>query len=27
MDELEFQQLAQQGYTPIPVLAEARADL
>jgi anthranilate synthase component 1 len=27
MNELEFQQLAQQGYTRIPVLAEARADL
>jgi anthranilate synthase component 1 len=27
MDELEFQKLAQQGYTRIPVLAEARADL
>jgi anthranilate synthase component 1 len=25
--ELEFEQLAQQGYTRIPVLAEARADL
>jgi anthranilate synthase component 1 len=27
MTELEFQRLAQQGYTRIPVLAEARADL
>src|SRR5256885_14855471 len=27
MTELEFQQLAAQGYTRIPVLAEARADL
>ena len=27
MNELEFQQLAQQGFTRIPVLAEARADL
>ena len=27
MNELEFQKLAQQGYTRIPVLAEARADL
>ncbi len=27
MTELEFQQLAKQGYTRIPVLAEARADL
>jgi anthranilate synthase component 1 len=27
MNELEFQQLAAQGYTRIPVLAEARADL
>src|SRR5260221_11443739 len=27
MTELEFQQLARQGYTRIPVLAEARADL
>src|SRR5712672_3250082 len=27
MTELEFQQLASQGYTRIPVLAEVRADL
>jgi anthranilate synthase component 1 len=27
MTELEFQQLAKQGYTRIPVLAEAAADL
>ena len=27
MTELEFQELASQGYTRIPVLAEARADL
>jgi anthranilate synthase component 1 len=27
MTELEFQQLAAQGYTRIPVIAEARADL
>ncbi len=27
MTELEFQQLAKQGYTRIPLLAEARADL
>ena len=27
MTELEFQKLAAQGYTRIPVLAEARADL
>src|SRR5882672_9818165 len=27
MTELEFQQLARQGYTRIPVLAEAPADL
>ena len=27
MNELEFQQLASQGYTRIPVIAEARADL
>ena len=27
MTELEFRQLAQQGYTRIPVVAEARADL
>jgi len=27
MTELEFQRLAQQGYTRVPVLAEARADL
>ncbi|MGD9951715.1 MAG: anthranilate synthase component I [Burkholderiales bacterium] len=27
MNELEFQQLAQQGYTRVPVIAEARADL
>ena len=27
MTEVEFQQLAAQGYTRIPVIAEARADL
>ena len=27
MTELDFQRLAQQGYTRVPVLAEARADL
>ena len=27
MDELEFQKLAQQGFTRIPVVAEGRADL
>ena len=27
MTELEFQKLASQGYTRIPVLGEARADL
>src|SRR5437868_10238245 len=27
MTELEFQSLAKQGYTRVPVVAEARADL